>query len=437
MTATGRAVAGLAAAAIVAGTALAAAPPAMSAARRAQADAAAAGTPAPARRAGVAGMALVARGRPAGPAGPAGLVPAAARGVLSRALGQSDPRYRAVRAGRGWTARNPAQHLAAVFAPGGVTVHAGALAVGMAVRGYGYTSQPGPAGAGRPAAPAGAGNVVRYRQGLLSAWYANGPAGLEQGFTLTAPPPGRARGHVLRLDLAVSGNARALAAPGGQVIFRHGSQVLRYGGLVVTDASGRRLPAAITLRRGGLDLVTDTTGARYPLRIDPVLYTQATLTASDGTTAWTIGGGLRGHYRRRRTLCHREREPISGCGVCVHPGRRHLDPGRQAHRLRRRSQQLLGYSVAVSGSTIAAGAPCACREREHRAGRGVCVHPGRRHLDPGRQAQPRRRSRREPGLLGGGLGDHHRRRRTRPLRGRRGRAGCGVCVHPTGQRVGR
>ena len=215
-------------------------------------------------------------------------MPAAARGVLSRALGQSDPRYRAVRAGRGWTARNPAQHLAAVFAPGGVTVHAGALAVGMAVRGYGYTAQPGPARAGRPAAPAAAGNVVRYRQGL-SAWYANGPAGLEQGFTLTAPPPGRARGHLLRLDLAVSGNARALAAPGGQVIFRHGSQALRYGGLVVTDASGRRLPAAITLRHGGLDLVTDTTGARYPLRIDPVLYTQAKLTAPDGAAYGQLG----------------------------------------------------------------------------------------------------------------------------------------------------
>ena len=180
MTATGRTAAGLAAAAIVAGTALAAAPPAMSAARRAHPGAAAAGTPTPARRAAVAGMAMVARSRPAGPAGHAGgLVPVTARGVLSRALGQSDPRYRAVRAGRGWPARNPAQHLAAVFASGGVTVHAGALAVAMAVRGYGYTAQPGPARAGRPAAPAAAGNVVRYRQGRLSAWYANGPAGLE------------------------------------------------------------------------------------------------------------------------------------------------------------------------------------------------------------------------------------------------------------------
>ena len=167
MTATGRAVAGLAAAAIVAGTALAAAPPAMSAARRAQADAAAAGTPAPARR-GRGGGDGPGGPRPPGRAGgPAcGLVPAAARGVLSRALGQSDPRYRAVRAGRGWTARNPAQHLAAVFAPGGVTVHAGALTVGMAVRGYGYTSQPGPAPPG--------GLPRRRRRGT---WSATGRAG--------------------------------------------------------------------------------------------------------------------------------------------------------------------------------------------------------------------------------------------------------------------
>ena len=285
-------------------------------------------------------------------------MPAAARGVLSRALGQSDPRYRAVRAGRGWTARNPAQHLAAVFASGGVTVHAGALTVGMAVRGYGYTSQPGPARAGRPTAPAAAGNVVRYRQGRLSAWYANGPAGLEQGFTLTAPPPGRARGHLLRLDLAVSGNARVLAAPGGQVIFRHGSQLLRYGGLVVTDASGLRLPARIGPRRGGLDLVADTTGARYPLRIDPVLYTQAKLTASDGAANDLLGWSV----------------AVSGPTIAVGaPGATvNGNPGQGAVYVFTRTRgtwtqaakltasdgavgNSLGFSVAVSGTTIAAG----------------------------------------------------------------------------------
>ena len=232
----------------------------------------------------------------------------------------------------------------------------------MAVRGYGYTSQPGPARAGRPTAPAAAGNVVRYRQGRLSAWYANRQAGLEQGFTLTAPPPGRARGHVLRLDLAVSGNARALAAPGGQVIFRHGSQALRYGGLVVTDASGRRLPAAITLRRGGLDLVTDTTGARYPLRIDPVLYTQAKLTATGGAandklgrsvavSGTTIAAGapdaaVNGNYRQGAVYV------FTRAGGTWHQAAKLTASGGAAG-------DELGTSVAVSGTTIAAGAPYA------------------------------------------------------------------------------
>ena len=173
MTATGRAVAGLAAAVIVAGTALAAAPPAMSAARRAQAGAAAAGTPAPAPRAGMAGMALMARGRPAGPAGwRRGWCrrrrAACCRGrwaSLIRATGRYGP-------GRAWTAY-PAQHLAAVFAPGRVTVHAGALTIGMAVRGYGYTAWPGrpapvglPRGGGGERGPLPAGpaeRVVRQR----------------------------------------------------------------------------------------------------------------------------------------------------------------------------------------------------------------------------------------------------------------------------------
>ena len=433
MTATGRAVAGLAAAAIVAGTALAAAPPAMSAARRAQADAAAAGTPA--RPDGPGWPWWPAAARPGRLGWPAP-VPAAARGALSRALGQSDPRYRAVRAGRGWTARNPAQHLAAVFAPGRVTVHAGALAVAMAVRGYGYTGQPGPARAGRPTAPAAAGNVVRYRQGRLTAWYANGPAGLEQGFTLAAPPPDRARGHLLRLDLAVSGNARALAAPGGQVIFRHRSQALRYGELVVTDASGRRLPARIVPRHGGLDLVTDTTGARYPLRIDPVIYTQAKLTASGGAANDILGWSV---AVSGATIA----AGAPGATVNGNPGQgavyvftRAGGTWTQAAKLTASGEQpgLLGGGL---GDDHRRRRTLCHREREHRAGRGVCVHPGRPHLDSGRQAHRlRRRSRRQPGPLGRGLGDHHRRRRTRPLRGRRGRAGCGVCVHQTGQRVG-
>lgn len=67
--------------------------------------------------------------------------------------------------------------------------------LGMALVGYGYGSDI------RPAPPAQlhvAGNRVEYRRGdtaagsppQLTEWYLNGPLGLEQGFTLLAPPPG-------------------------------------------------------------------------------------------------------------------------------------------------------------------------------------------------------------------------------------------------------
>jgi hypothetical protein len=47
------------------------------------------------------------------------------------------------------------------------------------------------------------GNGLEYRRGYISEWYLNDQRGLEQGFTLTAPPPGRQGRSPLRLDLAL------------------------------------------------------------------------------------------------------------------------------------------------------------------------------------------------------------------------------------------
>ena len=43
----------------------------------------------------------------------------------------------------------------------------------------------------RAAQPVAADGEVRYDRGTLAEWYRNGPLGLEQGFTLAAPPAGR------------------------------------------------------------------------------------------------------------------------------------------------------------------------------------------------------------------------------------------------------
>jgi trimeric autotransporter adhesin len=80
--------------------------------------------------------------------------------------------------------------------------------------------------------------------------------------------------------MALSGDERAVMSDGAVLLSARGVS-LAYGGLIATDARGRRLPAHIQLLGDRLSLVIDDRGARYPLRVDPFVQ-QAKLTASDG-----------------------------------------------------------------------------------------------------------------------------------------------------------
>jgi trimeric autotransporter adhesin len=212
-------------------------------------------------------------------------LPAAAWGPVSRALGRDDPAYRTVQAGPGFVALNPHQRLRAQFSPAGVSVHSGAVLLGVRLGAYGYGNT---LRALEPVAPIARANRVLYRHGSLSEWYANGPAGLEQGFTLTARPAGHRAGP-LTLALGLSGNARTVPSRGSDgVTFSHGASSLSYRGLVVTDARGRTLAAWLQVRGRQLLLRVRDTGARYPLVIDPFIQ-QAKLTASDGAAHDSLG----------------------------------------------------------------------------------------------------------------------------------------------------
>ena len=85
------------------------------------------------------------------------------------------------------------------------------LSLRLRAAGYGRSLQPVAA-----AAPAAHANRVSYRRGSLTEWYANGPLGLEQGFTLKALPtrcqdgPADARPLALR-QLTLARARRALA----------------------------------------------------------------------------------------------------------------------------------------------------------------------------------------------------------------------------------
>ena len=205
-------------------------------------------------------------------------VPVAARGPVSAALGGDSPAYRVSADHGGFRAASPAQHLSTTFTSSGASVTSGATRVALSLRGIGYGSSLTSVAA---AAPDPHVNRVLYAHPGLSEWYANGPLGLEQGFTITRAPAGHAAGP-LTLAIALSSNAQPALAKGGKsvTLSRAGKTVLRYTGLSATDARGRVLRSWLALEGGRLLLRVDASGARYPLRIDPFVQ-QARLTPSE------------------------------------------------------------------------------------------------------------------------------------------------------------
>jgi hypothetical protein len=230
-------------------------------------------------------------------------LPLAAQGVVSAAIGASSPAYRVSARGSGFQAQSPAQHLYARFGSAGVQIGSGRLQLGLSLRGVGYGRSLQPVGVVGPSAKA---NRVTYVRPGLREWYGNGPLGLEQGFTVLRAPSDRPAGP-LTLSLALSGDAEATLAAGRRslTLSRAGGPSLRYGDLLATDARGRSLHSWLELRTGRVLLRVDTRGARYPLRIDPLIQQGAKLTgkeevegaffgesaalSSDGNTA-LIGG---------------------------------------------------------------------------------------------------------------------------------------------------
>jgi hypothetical protein len=193
----------------------------------------------------------------------------AARASISAALGADDPAYHFNAAPGGFRGANPAQHMGLELGRTGVLLRSRSLRLGLSLRALGYGSSlqavPG-------AQPSAAANRVSYAHGALSEWYVNGPLGLEQGFTLARAPARGATGP-LTLAISLSGGAHAsLAAGGASVTFSgpHGGE-LRYGALSVSDASGRTLHSWLALAGGQLLLRVEAAGARFPLRVDPVV----------------------------------------------------------------------------------------------------------------------------------------------------------------------
>lgn len=202
-------------------------------------------------------------------------LPAAARETISSTLGRDDPSYAARRAGGTLIARGAG--LTARFGTRGVEIRSGREQLGVRLAGFGADGSLRPIA---PAEPRAQSNRVFYAHGSVTESYANGPLGLEQGFTITSQSA-RPAVRTLTLALAVSGNLHPTLAHGTVTFSGSGGAALTYGGLFVSDAVGRHLPATIVLADGRLLIRVDVAGARYPLRVDPLIQAAGSLTPSD------------------------------------------------------------------------------------------------------------------------------------------------------------
>src|SRR5207245_1636078 len=165
-------------------------------------------------------------------------LPDAAQGPISAAIGSDGRSYRvSAAAGGGFEAFSAAQRVRSRFGSSGVALSAGSGTLGLSLEGIGYGAS---LGAVAPVTPTAAANRVVYAHTLLSEWYANGPLGIEQGFTL-ARAPSAIRSGRLTLSLALSGNLSGARSRDGQTVTftRRGAPSLHYGSLVATDSRGR------------------------------------------------------------------------------------------------------------------------------------------------------------------------------------------------------
>jgi FG-GAP repeat len=305
---------------------------------------------------GLAGAPSVATGvrAPVSPAPEMGLrtLSLAAQGPVASALGRADRAYWV----HGSSARNPAQHLHLGFSAAGPTVASGHGLLRLSLSAFG---RPGALRAVAPVTPSASANRVVYAHPGLREWYANGPLGLEQGFDVARAPSGGAGRLTLALSLA--GDLRARASGAGLIFSGQGTS-LRYTGLTATDARGRRLPASIALRGGRLVLSVDDRGAAYPLRIDPFVQvgelTEPTTAAFDSlgysvaVSGTTIVVGAPAHMMgtsASQGAVFVFSEAASGWANATPTAMLTASDGAAGDSL--------GYTVAISGTTIVSGAP--------------------------------------------------------------------------------
>ena len=125
------------------------------------------------------------------------------------------------------------------------------------------------------------GNRVEYQRGNITEWYINDGKGLEQGFTISAPPLDVTDELVLAMN--VEGNLNARILSDGLVALDNGDADvdLYMRNLVVIDANDQLLAANFTTVANQLAISVDVSDAAYPIVVDPIISAFAAFLEAD------------------------------------------------------------------------------------------------------------------------------------------------------------
>jgi hypothetical protein len=213
-------------------------------------------------------------------------------------------------------------------------------------------------------------STPQNRRSAITEWYENTPEGLEQGFTVAAPPAGDPAGGRLRVALGV-GEGWKVCVRGDQqgAVFERQVDGLRldYDHLLAFDAAGRALPARMApgsaFDGSALSLLVDDARAAYPITIDPILSQQRKLTASDGVADDRFGTSVA--VSGDTAVIGAPRDDVTGKDQgSVYVFTRSFSSGGAAWTQQQRFTALdvatgeeFGSAVAISGDSIVVGAP--------------------------------------------------------------------------------
>ena len=175
-----------------------------------------------------------------------------------------------------YQAPNRAHNLRTYFAPDNIMITPRTSTdwvFGLSLTGYGFADDVRPVSEAEMSVLE---NRVEYQRGCLTEWYVNSEDGLEQGFTIDAPPesgsqPEQESWIAIKMDLLGDLDANMNSASDAvELTTAGGAGALRYGKLHAFDTTGRELDARFTLSESEIEIIVDTSGAVYPITIDPL-----------------------------------------------------------------------------------------------------------------------------------------------------------------------